>query len=225
MRSTRGGWRKKWDTTTLRCGGLIRQWRWPRRGGDPELAAYALVRRALVSLYADDALQTITLARRAQEDRAAGNRVRGLAAQREAQGHALAGAFSDCQRALERANTLLDSATTGPGPVLGSSIVSNPVSLSTAWCLYDLGRPAQTADLLDRELRTVEPSARRFHARWGARRALAYAASGEIDHACTLSHDLLRDLAGTDSATVRCDVRALARTLARWLSHPPVRQL
>ena len=194
-------------------------------GGDQELAAYALVRRALVSLYAGNALQTITLARRAQDDRAASRRVRGLAAQREAQGHALAGADSDCRRALDRAAGLLDGAMTGPGPVLGSTTISNPVSLSTAWCLYDLGRPAQAADLLDRELRTVEPSAHRFHARWGARRALAYAASGEIDHACMLSRDLLSDLTIIDSATVRADVRALARTLARWLTHPPVRQL
>jgi len=194
-------------------------------GGDRELAVYALIRRALVSLYAGDTLQTITLARRAQDDRAAGRRVRGLAAQREAQGHALAGADSDCRRALDRATGLLDGATTGPRPVLGSTTISNPVSLSTAWCLYDLGRPAQAAELLDRELRTVGPSARRFHARWGARRALAYAASGEIDHACMLSRDLLSDLTITDSATVRADVRALARTLARWLTHPPVRQL
>ena len=194
-------------------------------GGDRELATYALVRRALVSLYAGDALQTITLARRAQEDRAAGARVRGLAAQREAQGHALAGAYSDCRRALDRATGLLDEAMHGPGPILGSATVSNPVALSTAWCLYDLGRPAQAAELLDQELRTVRPSARRFRARWGARRALAYAASGEIDHACTLSRELLHDLTITDSTTVRADVRALARTLARRLTHPPVRQL
>ena len=195
-------------------------------GGDRELVStYALVRRALVSLYAGDALQTITLARRAQEDRAAGARVRGLAAQREAQGHALAGAYSDCWRALDRATGLLDEATHGPGPVLGSATISNPVALSTAWCLYDLGRPAQAAELLDQELRTVRPSARRFRARWGARRALAYAASGEIDYACTLSRNLLNALTITDSATVRADVRALARTLARRLTHPPVRQL
>jgi len=52
-------------------------------GGDQELAAYALVRRALISLYAGDAVQTIALARRAQENHAAGNRIRGLAAQRD----------------------------------------------------------------------------------------------------------------------------------------------
>ena len=194
-------------------------------GGDHELAAYALVRRALISLYVGDAVQTIALARRAQEHPAAGNRVRGLAAQREAQGHALAGAYSDCQHALDRATALLDGAAIGPVPVLGSSTVSNPVPFSTAWCLYDLGRPVQAADLRDRELSAVDPSARRFHARWGVRRALAHAASGELDRACALSRELLDDIAATDSATVRSDVRALARTLSRWLTYPPVRQL
>ncbi|MGH3815789.1 MAG: helix-turn-helix domain-containing protein [Pseudonocardiaceae bacterium] len=194
-------------------------------GGDQELAAYALVRRALVSLYAGDARQTIDLARRAQHDQRAGHRVRGLAAQREAQGHALAGAYSECHRALERADVLLDRAAGGSGPVLGSSTVTNPVSLSTAWCLYDLGRPAQAAELLDRQLEVVDPSACRFRARWGARRALAYAACGEIDHACALSHELLADLADVDSATVRSDVHALGRILATRLSHPPVRRL
>lgn len=194
-------------------------------GGDRELAAYALVRKALVALYAGDAPATIRLAKQAQRDESAGDRVRGLAAQREAQGHALAGNYPDCQRALDRARGWCDGTRTGPRPVLGSSTVSSPVALSQAWCLHDLGRPAQAAELLDRELDTVERSAHRFHARWGARRALAYATAGEIDHACALGESLLADLAITDSATVRCDVRALARTLNRWSSHPPVRRI
>jgi hypothetical protein len=194
-------------------------------GGDHELAAYALVRRALIELYAGDALHTISLARQAQREPAASDRIRGLAAQREAQGHALAGDYPNCQRALERAETWLEQTTTGPGPILGSATVNNTVGLTTAWCLHDLGRPAQAAELLDRELGTVPPTAHRFHARWGARRALAYATSGELDHTCDLSRSLLADLAIADSATVRSDVRTLTRTLRRWLTHPPVRQL
>ncbi|MEU5537322.1 helix-turn-helix domain-containing protein [Streptomyces sp. NPDC020362] len=62
-------------------------------GGDQALAGYALVRRALVTLYRDDAEQTIALARRAQSSTLP-PRIRGLAAQREAQGHAVAGAGS-----------------------------------------------------------------------------------------------------------------------------------
>ncbi|MEV7305429.1 helix-turn-helix transcriptional regulator [Streptomyces microflavus] len=60
-----------------------------RAGGDTDLADYALVRRALVTYYNGDASRTIALARQAQRSTAP-PRVRGLAAQREAQGHALA---------------------------------------------------------------------------------------------------------------------------------------
>ncbi len=59
-------------------------------GGDHDLAAYGLVRRALVTLYREDATQTVELAQRAQNGKVP-PRIRGLAAQREAQDHALAG--------------------------------------------------------------------------------------------------------------------------------------
>jgi transcriptional regulator with XRE-family HTH domain len=193
-------------------------------GGDREMAAHSLVRRALVTLYAGDAAQTVELARRAQDDRWAGARVRGLAAQREAQGHAIAGATTQCLRALDRATELLSRAEQERGlPVLGSSTVASTVALTTAWCLHDLGRPAEAADLIDRELREVAPAATRFRARWGARRALAYAMAGEVDHACDLAGELLPQCATADSATIRSDVRDLTKTLARWLRHPKVR--
>ena len=192
-------------------------------GGDREMAAYSLVRRALVTLYGGDAAQTVELARRAQEDSRASDRVRGLAAQREAQGHALAGAATECLDALDRAAALLSGAEQDRGlPVLGSSTVTSPVALTTAWCLHDLGRPAQAAELIDRELRDVAPTATRFRARWGARRALAYAVSGDVDHACELAGELLPQCVTADSATIRSDVRGLARTLVRWLRHPKV---
>lgn len=59
-------------------------------GGDDELAAYALIRRAELALYTGDSVATVQLARRAAQQ-ARSVRIRGLAAQREAQGHALVG--------------------------------------------------------------------------------------------------------------------------------------
>jgi transcriptional regulator with XRE-family HTH domain len=86
---------------------------WTRRaadlaaeGDDPHLAVYGLVRHALITLYRRDARQTIELARRAQDIQGP-PRIRGLAAQREAQGHALAGDYDACMQSLERARTLL----------------------------------------------------------------------------------------------------------------------
>lgn len=195
-------------------------------GGDPSMGSYALVRRALVALYRDDPDQTIDLARRAQVGSTPA-RIRGLAALREGQGLALAGDYSSCRRALDRAADLLarGKAHESAEPVLGPSAVVDPVAMASGWCMYDLGRPREAAEILDREIKHVPPEAVRASLRWGARRALAHAAQGEIEYAAALARGLLPGLTQITSATVRLDVRKLSRTLARWGTHPSVREL
>ncbi|MFJ2094047.1 helix-turn-helix domain-containing protein [Streptomyces sp. NPDC087901] len=205
---------------------------WTRRavdlaaaGGDRALGGYALVRRALITLYQDDAAQTVALAQRAQ----CGTlppRIRGLAAQREAQGHALAGDRDACLRALERARTLLAHQDGGAGtPVIGSMHLPDSVGMVTGWCLVDLGRPREAAEELDRQLALVSRDAVRTQVRYGVRRALAYASGGEIDHACAVTERLLDGVAAVRSATVTIDLRRLARLLARRPTHAAVRRL
>lgn len=194
-------------------------------GGDHHLAAYGLVRHALISLYRDDAEQTIELAARAQAA-AVPSRIRGLAAQREAQGHALAGDYAACMRCLDRARDLLDRDDTDPDtPVLGPTNLPDPVAMITGWCLYDLGRPRQAADLIDAQLARVRPQATRTRVRYGMRAALASAAAGEIDRACHVAGSLLDGVVAVRSATIAADMRALARTLARHPRNPSVREL
>lgn len=194
-------------------------------GGDRHLAAYGLVRRALVTLYRDEAEQTIELARRAQGG-ALPYRIRGLAAQREAQGHALAGDHAACMRCLERARDLLARDDADPEmPVIGTTNLPDPVAMITGWCLYDLGRPRQAADLIDAQLARVRPQAVRTRVRYGMRAALASAMAGEIDRACHTAGPLLDDAITVRSATVAVDMRALAKTLARHPREPSVREL
>ncbi|MFB6693405.1 helix-turn-helix domain-containing protein [Streptomyces virginiae] len=195
-------------------------------GGDPHLGSYALVRRALVTLYDGDAAATITLARRAQGSELP-PRIRGLAAQREAQGHALVGDEHACLSSLEEAHELLDSdgARSGTEPVIGTTHVSDPAAMTTGWCLYDLGRPAAAAEALDRECRRLPAQALRTRTRYGFRRALALAASGEVEHACSVAGELLTVMPAVPSATVNSDVRRLARELSRFQSSPTVRDL
>ncbi|WP_344260005.1 helix-turn-helix transcriptional regulator [Streptomyces sodiiphilus] len=194
-------------------------------GGDQALASYALVRRALVTLYREDAKQTVALARRAQSSTLP-PRIRGLAAQREAQGHALAGDLNACLHALDRARALLARQEDGSGePVIGTMHLPDPVSMVTGWCLVDLGRPREACEELDRQLALVGQEAVRTQVRYGVRRALAYAAAGEIDHACALTSPLLDGLAAVRSATVTIDLQRLARVLARHSDHPSVRLL
>ncbi|RBQ18088.1 transcriptional regulator [Spongiactinospora rosea] len=194
-------------------------------GGDRQLAAYGLVRRALVTLYQEDAEQTIDLARKAQEGDISA-RIRGLAAQREAQGHALAGDHSACMRSLDRARALMaESATESDGPVIGTTHLPDPVGMISGWCLHDLGRPAEAAEVIAAQLAQVPSYALRTRVRYGVRHALAYAAAGEIDHACHLTGRLLNGAATVTSATITTDLRKLARALARHPRNAAVREL
>ncbi|MFC4059529.1 helix-turn-helix domain-containing protein [Planomonospora corallina] len=194
-------------------------------GGDHDLAAYGLVRRALVTLYREDAVQTVELARQAQSGRLP-PRIRGLAAQREAQGHALAGDYEACMRALDRARTLLTRHVPDPDvPVIGTTNLTDPAEMITGWCLYDLGRPAEAAEIMEAQLKRVSPQALRTRVRYGVRCALAHAAAGEVDHACALTGRLLGDVVTVGSATIAPDLRSLARVLARHPRNRSVREL
>jgi transcriptional regulator with XRE-family HTH domain len=196
-------------------------------GGDGDMAAYALVRRALVALYRRDAYATIELARLARADGATPRRIRGLAAQREAQGHALAGDRSACLRSLDQARDLLAqprTAQAGP-PVLGPTSVANPVELTAGWCLLELGRPAESATVLAGAVTDIAPDGHRCTARFGVRLALATATAGDVEGSCALTRGLLPGVMAVASSTIRADLRRLARTLSRWPANPAVRAL
>ncbi|MFI2029283.1 helix-turn-helix domain-containing protein [Streptomyces buecherae] len=195
-------------------------------GGDARLADYALVRQALVTMYNGAAQETIALAQQAQRS-ALPPRIRGLAAQREAQGHALAGDENACRRGLEQARGLLAKAETDDSEtsVLGPTHLADPAAMVTGWCLYELGRPREAAEVLDTECRRIPSHALRTRTRYGLRRALAHAASGEIEQSCAVARDLLTYMEIVPSATVRTDVRRLDRELSRFRTQPAVREL
>lgn len=190
--------------------------------GDREFAPYALVRQALIKLYRGDATGTVELAQAAQRADTS-PRVRGLAAQREAQGWALGGDYDACHRALDRAETLL-SEPSADMPI-GSWAVRDPVALARGWCLYDLGRPADAARVIDGELGRIPRQATRARARFGARLALAYADAGEVERSCEVAGPVLDAMSAVDSATVRSDVRELGRALSRRHQNAHAREL
>ncbi|MFI7343126.1 helix-turn-helix domain-containing protein [Streptomyces sp. NPDC050085] len=198
-------------------------------GDDHDLAAYALVRRALITYYRGEAKDTVALVRQARDGRLP-PRIRGLAAQRAAQGHALAGDHSACMRDLDTAHSLLaveaaQSVGHASATLLGTSHLADPASMITGWCLLDLGQPRAAARVLDRELALVPASALRTLARYGARRALAHALAGDIDAACAYTASLLPSVSAVQSATVALDVHRLKRTLSRYHRHPAHRAI
>jgi transcriptional regulator with XRE-family HTH domain len=194
--------------------------------GDDELEAYAWERRGLVAMYRYDARETIAVAQRAQAA-PCGARVRGLAALREAQGHALAGDYGQCQHALDRGAVLLESADAGDArqPLLGTTTVANPVAMVAGWCLHDLGRSREAILLLKDELAAVPDHAHRTRGRIGVRYSLALLADGELDEGCAVVDGLLDTITLADSATVRVDLRRLAQELNRRSTHRAVKNL
>jgi transcriptional regulator with XRE-family HTH domain len=194
-------------------------------GRDPHLESFVLFRKAEMAMYRHDPMRTVELARRAQRDRTASPRILGLAARVEAQGYALAGDIRAFEEAMERATDLLAVREPADGPVLGSASVPDEIALVRGWALYDLGQPREAAELLDQQLVMIPRSARRARARFGVRRALAHAQSGEIDQACVAAREVLVDAAQVDSATIRLDLRELSRTLGRRHTHSAARDL
>ncbi|MFB6888028.1 helix-turn-helix domain-containing protein [Kitasatospora sp. NPDC056327] len=197
-------------------------------GGDGHLASYTLVRRALITFYAGDAAATVGLAGPVAEDGRLPPRIRGLAAQRAARGHALAGDHTASLRGLDRARELFARAAADGGsgePVIGTGNLADPAAMVTGWCLYDLGRPAPAAEVLDREYATIPAHAVRTRARYGLRRALAHAAAGEVEHACALAAGLLPLVPSLRSATIGADVVRLDRELSRSRAGAAVRDL
>jgi hypothetical protein len=192
-------------------------------GGNRDMQAYALVRRGLIALYRDDAAATVALARAAQSA-TADPRVQGLAAQREAQGHALNGDYDACMRALDRARDRLSAVEVGTEPIIGSSQVGDITEMATGWCLLDLGRPRDAAHILARELELIPSAAWRAHARYGTRLALAYAAAGEPEMAASTVAPVLDAMGHIESATVRIELRRLARALNRWHGLTAIRE-
>jgi tetratricopeptide (TPR) repeat protein len=173
-------------------------------------------------MYQHDALRTVELAQRAQQDTTASPRILGLAARCEAQGHALAGDVRGYEEALDRAaGWLAIREYDNSQPILGSASVPDEVALLRGWALYELGRPAAAAELLSEQLAVIPASAHRARARFGVRQALAHAQNGDIDQACVAAREVLADAARVDSATIRQDLRELSRTLGRWNTHRP----
>lgn len=200
---------------------------WTRRAagiavaaGGADFAAYTLVREAELAMYARDPAAAMRLADQALHDPHATARTRALAVHRQAQVHALRGEHDLCLAALDRAEDLLGAAAEGrrdapDGPVVGSSTVGNLGGAIAGWCHYDLGRPQRATELLADALERTPDSAHRSRALFGARLALAYEASGELEEMRTVTLRAIEDASLARSASAYGELRGLSRALVR----------
>ncbi|GAA1020739.1 hypothetical protein Aple_055290 [Acrocarpospora pleiomorpha] len=195
-------------------------------GGDNDFAAHALVRLAGLAMYRNDPDETIALAQAAGEI-ARSPRTWWFAAQREAQGHALAQDQDACRRALDQATELREAAHAEGADdlALGSVTMPDPLAFATATCLLDLVRPDQAAAILAAELERVPAHALRTRARYGLKLGLALAMNEQIDSACETATTALQLARYLGSATIRVDARRLNAVLNRRSSNPRVQHI
>ncbi|APE38880.1 hypothetical protein BOX37_30665 [Nocardia mangyaensis] len=187
--------------------------------GDDDMTSYALVRRAVVSLYRGDSSATTGPTEKVLNDGTIHPRIRWLAALGAAQGYAIGLDHTGAMRALETAAGLYEQAYRLEGGAhLGPSALHGRPLLIEAWCQYDLGNLAAAAALFERAMSRPLPS-NRDHARFGTRRALVHAALGDPDRASELIGPLLDVVCSVDSATIRTDLRDFARTITRFRGH------
>jgi transcriptional regulator with XRE-family HTH domain len=193
---------------------------------DNDMVANSYLRRANIALYQQDAYGTITFARQAQAMEC-GARVQGLAALREAQGHALAGDYEAFTACMDRAVALSarSAEERSDRPVIGPTKIPNPVALAKGWSLYDLGRSTEAIEVLEPLLEQTPKERSRAWARIASRLALALASVREVDRACDLTKEILALSPVVQSATIRSDLRQLSKMLNRWSSNPAVRAI
>lgn len=187
---------------------------WARLAGDTAFVAYALVRQAVIALYARDYQATTLLAQRAQT-MTADARVGGLAALQEAHGQAALGHVNDCLSALARGADLLSRGESGERAP-GSAHVTDQVGMAEALCHSELGRYERAAQLLQEGVAQAAPHALRATARYEARYALVLERMGEIDASCAAASTAMGKITVVDSDTVRSDLRTLQRRYAYY---------
>ncbi|WP_244282413.1 hypothetical protein [Micromonospora chersina] len=189
-----------------------------RAAGDDALAEYALLRRADIALYQRDGRLVVEWASRVVRG-SPSPLVRGLAAQRMAQGWAVLGDASRCLSALELAIDAMaaaDEVASGSGIVLGSGGGGRLMEIVRGWCYLDLGRPQDATIALEAGLSRMPAAARRARALYGVRLALSYAACGQLRRARDRGMIALDEARHVDSASVRQQLGLLAVMVRRW---------
>ncbi|MBS2534031.1 helix-turn-helix domain-containing protein [Catenulispora sp. NF23] len=196
-----------------------------------DLAAYTLVREAELALYEGDPATAMELAAQVLEDPRAQARSRGLAAHRQAQAFAVRGDHAACLNSLDHARDLLHPERIAQGaqsagePVVGSATVGGLDNAIAGWCHYDLGRPRRASEFLADALERTPAEAHRSRALFGARLALAYEASGELEEMRAVTLQVLRDAGLVHSAGADAELRGLSRALMRHHNIKALREL
>jgi tetratricopeptide (TPR) repeat protein len=204
---------------------------WAQAGHDDTMTAFVLTRRAVQAVNARLGAYAARLACAAQRDTQPGTlRVRTIAAQTEALGHAVHGHADDTDRSLDVADALIsDGAAAPPGdgdPSAGRYCdMRLYLRISRAKCHLELGRANEAIAAFHFVLDTLPGDYHRDRGQYLARLAQAYVLAGYPGEACSQAQESLAIARTTGSSRTINDLRRLTGQLKPWASNPAVAQL
>jgi hypothetical protein len=199
------------------------------RAGDPQLISYALTNKAMLALDQGDGRVVVDFARAALAgDRSLSPKVRVLAVQHEAQGHAMLGDRDTADRLLDKAAAL--TGQVDDENVWGNACrrSSHYVEVQRATCYGRTGRRRDAADaasLWDQIIGVLPESARRDNAVFRARQAAALAAVPDPDRAVAVAAEAAAVVMPTGSARLKRELEAVPKHASAWAHTRPGREL
>ncbi|MFD9062904.1 hypothetical protein ACFVZ3_15470 [Kitasatospora purpeofusca] len=197
---------------------------WAQEADDDVMAAYVLFRKSNQATAQRNGQKAVSLARAAQRSVGATHRIRALAAQQEAQGHALMGNPRFAQAKFDEAHEVAASPDDSHADDALDLAYCTPtyIEMQRANCLIELGDPHRAVGMFEAELRVLPPIYRNDQGVYLSRLARAYAVSGEPEQAAAAADRALSIAVDTESARAMSELSAAGRALQRWSAVPEV---
>ncbi|OPC82461.1 hypothetical protein B4N89_17300 [Embleya scabrispora] len=197
---------------------------WSQQIGDDLMVAYVLFRKSNQATSRRNGNQAVGFARAAQRQPELTRTVRALAAQQEAQGHALLGNVKFALIKFDEAHELAAVPDTfDSGATLDTSYCTPTyIEIQRANCLIDMGRPQHAAALFEAELAVLPRSYRNDQAVYLSRLARAYAVGGEPESGLAPATKALFITCDTESVRALTELAAVAKSLTTCPNSPTI---
>lgn len=193
---------------------------------DPELSAYAVMRRSNIDTDARNDHAALARASSALENTALDDpRLSGVLLRQRAVAHAMVGDEAACRRDLDNALQMVTTNGVGQSaPSLVPYVTTSYIEMEAANCYLRLGRYNDALGILAQSIPAWPTgSQERDRGLALARLATAYAGAHEVEMAVTTGHAALKVLADTRSARILTQIHHLRRELAPVWDTPTVR--
>jgi tetratricopeptide (TPR) repeat protein len=201
---------------------------WATEAGDQAMVSWAMFRRSQQATARRNGAQTISLAQVVQRnDAILAYPARAAARQQEAQGYALEGNESECQKRLDEAHEFAASPDTNRDGRTGHGDFCTPsyIEVQRANCWLLLGRPDLAIPILERAMTQVPNVYHRDHGQAQVRLSKAYAGVGQYDAAAAEAASAFRIAGGLGSTRMLIEAVSVARLISAECDSPAVRDL